>query len=122
MFILDVDQQLWSISKPNKDHTDPLSYRPNTLLICLCKILECMINTRFICYLEKKSGIIGKRQCRSTKHRTTIDQQVSPERYVRVAFAWKPLVVIFFFDLDKAYETTWQYGILQDLHRVDIRG
>ena len=36
------------IPKPSKDHTKPLSYRPIALTSCLCKVLECMINTRFI--------------------------------------------------------------------------
>ena len=28
------------IPKPNKDHTDPLSYRPIALISCLCKVLD----------------------------------------------------------------------------------
>ena len=27
-----------------------------------------------------------------------------------------------FFDLEKAYHTTWRYGILQDLHILGLRG
>ena len=34
-----------SIIKPNKDHTNPLSYRPIALTSCLCKVLEFIINT-----------------------------------------------------------------------------
>ena len=41
------------IPKPNKDLTNPLSYRPIALTSCLCKVLERMINTHFIWYLEK---------------------------------------------------------------------
>ena len=46
----------------------------------------------------------------------------SLERYVWDAFARKQQAVGLFFDLEKAYETTWQYGIIRDLHRIGLRG
>ena len=109
------------IPKPNKDHTDPLSYRPIALTSCLCKVLKRMIYTRFIRYLEK-SGILDRSQCGFRKHRSTTDHLVSLERYIRDAFAQKQQAVGLFFDLEKAYETTWQYGIIRDLHRIGLRG
>ena len=36
-------------------------------------------------------------------------------------FARKQQAVGHFFDLEKAYETTWQYGIIRDLHRIGLR-
>ena len=68
------------IPKPYKDHTNPFSYRPIALTSCLCKVLERMINTRFIWYLEKY-GILDKSQCGSRKHRSTMDHLASLERY-----------------------------------------
>ena len=64
----------------------------------------------------------GKSQCGSRKHRGTMDHLVSLERYVRDAFARKQQAVGLFFDLEKAYETTWQCGIICDLHRINLRG
>ena len=29
-------------------------------------------------------------------------------------------VVSVFFDLEKAYDTTWKYGIMKDLHDMDL--
>ena len=80
-----------------------------------------MINTRFIWYLEK-SGILDRSQCGFRKHRSTVDHRVSLERYVRDAFAQRQQAVGLFFDLEKAYEPTRQYGIIIDLHRIGLRG
>ena len=62
------------IPKPNKDHTALLSYRPIALTSCLYKVLELMISTRFIRYLEK-SGILDGRQCGFRKHRPLDESQ-----------------------------------------------
>ena len=109
------------IPKPNKDHTDPLSYRSIALTSCLCKVLERMINARLIWYLEKYR-ILDRSQCGFRKHRSTTDHLVSLERYLRDAFTQRQQAVGLFFDLEKAYETTWRYGILRDLHRIGLRG
>ena len=109
------------IPKPNKDRTDPLIYRPIALTSCLCKVLEHMINARLIWHLEKYR-ILDRSQCGFRKHRSMTDHMVSLERYLQDAFAQRQQAVGLFFDLGKDYETTCQYGIIRDLHRVGIRG
>ena len=43
------------------------------------------------------------------------------ESFIRDAFLNKQEVVSIFFDLEKAYDTTWKYGILKDLHEAGLR-
>ena len=42
------------IPKPGKDTSDPTNYRPISLTSCLCKIMERVVNSRLVWYLEQK--------------------------------------------------------------------
>ena len=42
------------------------------------------------------------------------------ETFIRDAFIKKEHVVAVFFDLEKAYDTTWRYGILKDIHKLGL--
>ena len=134
--LLDILNDIWSsgnfppswcistvvpILKPGKEETDPGSYRPISLTSCLCKIMERIINDRLIWYLEK-SKLITPVQCGFRKHRSTTDHLVSLESFVREAFIQRQHAVAIFFDLEKAYDTTWKYGIMKDLHNAGLRG
>ena len=44
------------------------------------------------------------------------------ETFIRDAFIKKEHVVAVIFDLEKAYNTTWRYGILKDIHKLGLRG
>ena len=44
------------------------------------------------------------------------------ESAVREAFINKDHLVAVYFDLEKAYDTTWKYGIMKDLHDAGLRG
>ena len=119
--------QCWSetivipIPKPGKDHSDPNSYRPISLTSCVCKTLERMINDRLVWFLEH-NNILTDIQCGFRKRKSTIDHLVRLESFIRGAFLNKQEVVSIFFDLEKAYDTTWKYGILKDLHEAGLRG
>ena len=119
--------QCWSeatvipIPKPGKDHSDPNNYRPISLTSCVCKTLERMINDRLVWFLEN-NNILTDIQCGFRKRKSTIDHLVRLETFIRDAFLNKQEVVSIFFDLEKAYDTTWKYGILKDLHEAGLRG
>ena len=109
------------IPKPGKDHFYPTNYRPIALTSCLCKTMERMVNERLIHYLEKNK-ILTKFQCGFRNDKSTTDQLVRLETYVRDAFIKGQHAVAVFFDLHKAYDTTWKHGILKDLYDMGLRG
>ena len=78
-------------------------------------------SNRLIWYVEKYR-ILDRSQCGFRKHHSTTDHLVSLERYLHDAFAQEQQAVGRFFDLEKAYETTWQQRIIRDLHRMGLRG
>ncbi len=49
------------------------------------------------------------------------DHLIRLEQYVCDGFIKKEHVIAVYFDLEKAYDTTWKYGILRDLHKMGFR-
>jgi len=86
------------IPKPGKDTSDPANYRPIALTNCVCKIMERMVNNRLVWYL-KRNEIITPAQSGFRKGRSTTDQLVRLESFVREAFIHKQHVTAVFFDL-----------------------
>ena len=79
------------------------------------------MNNRLMWVLESK-GLLASEQCGFRKNRSTADHLVRFDSYIRNAFAKKEHVLAIFFDLEKAYDTTWKYGIPSDLYDLDFRG
>ena len=44
------------------------------------------------------------------------------ETFIRDTFVKKEHVVAVIFHLEKAYDTTWRYSILKDIHKLGLRG
>ena len=109
------------VPKPGKDHTVPTNYRPIALTSCVCKTMERMINARLVWFLES-NNLISDFQCGFRSQRSTVDHLVRFETFIREAFVKNEHLVAVFFDLEKAYDTTWRHGILKDLHDLGLRG
>ena len=56
------------------------------------------------------------------KNNCTNDHLIRLESFIRDAFVKKEHVVAVFFDLEKAYDTTWKHGIMKDLHKLGLKG
>ncbi|GFO00730.1 RNA-directed DNA polymerase from mobile element jockey [Plakobranchus ocellatus] len=109
------------IPKPGKDPSDHSNYRPIALTSCLCKTIEWMVNDRLVHVLESRN-LLSNVQYGFRKDHSTLDHLVRLETFIKKAFARKKQVLAVFFDLEKAYDTTWRYGILKDLFDLDFRG
>ena len=105
------------IPKPGKDPTNPTSYRPIALTSCICKTMERMINRRLVWYLESHK-LLTNVQCGFRSKRSTVDHLVRFETFCREAFIHNQHLVSVFFDLEKAYDTTWKYEIMKDLQSL----
>ena len=120
-------QTLWKtaiiipVPKPGKVLSDPGSYRPIALTCCLCKTMERMVNSRLTWYLERHK-VITEHQTGFRRRRSTVDNLVTLETSIRDAFVGRKHLVSIFFDLEKAYDTTWKHGILLDLYKTGLRG
>ena len=80
-----------------------------------------MVNDRLVWTLERER-LISEYQCGFRRGRSTLDHLVRFETFLRNAFIRKQHAVAVFFDLEKAYDTTWRYGIMRDLYDLGIRG
>ena len=94
----------WSSLYPNQERT-----------------LERMENTQLVWFLERNNLIVDV-QSGFRRQRGTVDHLVRFETFIREAFINKQHVVSVFFDVESAYDTTWKYGILRDLHDFGLRG
>ena len=61
-------------------------------------------------------------QCGFRRLRSCTDLLIRLESSICKAFASKQHHISVFFDLEKAYDTTWRHGILKELHACNLRG
>ena len=109
------------IPKPGKDTAMVGNYRPISLTSCVCKLLEKMVNLRLMWFLEKNK-ILSPYQFGFRKMRSTTDALVRLETAIHNSFERKHHMLAVFFDLEKAYDTTWKHGIIMKLHQIGLRG
>ena len=102
------------LPKPGKNPTNPTNYHPITLTSSICKTMEWMMNRKLVWYLESHN-LLSDLQCGFRSSHSTIDHLVRFEMFCREAFIHNQHLVLVIFYFEKAYDTTWKYGILKDL-------
>ena len=109
------------IPKAGKDHSNPHSYRPISLLSCTSKVAEKMVNNRLTWYLEKECKL-SPTQCGFRKRRSTEDLLVRLEHQIRACLVNRQVTVSVFFDLERAFDTISHDHLLYKLARAGIGG
>ena len=108
------------VVKPGKDASLPASYRPIALTSNLCKIMEQMVKTRLMWYLNKHN-LLSPGQSGFRANRSTTDHLVSLETSISNALLNKEYQVCVFLDLEKAYDMLWRTGVLIKMQGMGIR-
>ena len=75
------------------------------------------MNTRLLDAINRLSDF-ATIQTGGLKGRSTIDHLSGLENTIRSAFVKREHVISVFFDLEKAYDLTWKYSEMRDLHRM----
>ncbi|KAI3386578.1 hypothetical protein SNEBB_007980, partial [Seison nebaliae] len=107
--------------KPGKNTQEPNNYRPISLTSCMSKIMERMVNMRLQYHLEKED-LISKYQFGFRRHRSSIEALTRVVTIIQTAINRREQCIGVFFDLEKAYDTTWRRHIIDELYRMGVRG
>ena len=110
------------IPKPGRDHMAAAGYRPITLLSCIGKLMERMLQRRIEHFLESRS-VLSCYQCGFRRGRSTTDALVLIKHCISSAYAGGKWCLVVFLDLAQAYDCVWHDGLLYKLVRLgcDLR-
>ena len=115
------EAEIIPIAKKGKPKENKESYRPISLLSCLGKTMERLVNNRLLNFLEEKN-ILDNCQSGFRKHRSTDDQITYLAQEIEDAFQNKHKLLATFFDLTKAFDKVWKKGLLLKLAQSGIKG
>ena len=110
-----------AIQKLNKDPHYTSSYRPIALTSCVCKLMEKMVNSRLGWHLEAHN-LLSPVQFGFRKNRSTLDPLLRLSNQIQQGFANQCQIIGVFFDLEKAYDTTWRHGVIKQLQNMEVKG
>ena len=125
----------WHISRSMEEKLSLFQFRNPERIILILWIIDLLLSQ--VVYVKllkewsmnalygiwKKTGLLAKQQCGYRSNRSSVDHLVRLETFIRDAFfVQKQHIAAVFVDLQKAYDTTWKHGILQDLHDMGLLG
>ena len=109
------------ILKPGKDKLDPASYRPISLLSCIGKLMERMVNRRLCWHLESKELLVSW-QNGFRQHRSTEDQVAYIAQEIEDGYQAREHTLAVWVDMEKAFDTVWREALKLKLLRMGVTG
>jgi hypothetical protein len=105
--------------KGNRLHTS--SFRPISLLSCLSKIYEGVLNSRLSAFVEKNK-VLAEEQAGFRSDRSTLDNVLTLDTIISTRLESKLDTFVAFLDVEKAYDRTWRERLLIKLLDAGIDG
>ena len=113
------DAKVVMVQKPGKDHTNPKSYRPISLLPAISKIFERIICVRLVDYLEG-NNILSQYQAGYRKGRSTQEHIFRLAQQVYNGFKSQSCTCAVFLDCEAAFDAVWTNGLMFKLHQLNL--
>jgi retron-type reverse transcriptase len=106
---------------PKKDgySPNPLNYRPISLVSCIGKVVERIINARLMRFLEA-FNLISKMQSGFRKGRSTKDNLLFLTQKVTEAMARGKKCLAIFFDIAKAFDKVWHDELIYKMIKLGV--
>ena len=98
---------------------EPSNYRPISLLPCLAKLFEKVINIRLQTFLNEHN-IINTNQYGFRRGHSTVHQVHRMVEIIGEAFNNREAVGAVFLDVEKAFDSLWHKGLIYKLLLQDI--
>jgi hypothetical protein len=107
------------IPKPGKDSTNPLSYRPISLLNIAGKVFEKILSTRLKNFLEI-NNLLPPEQFGFRSERSTINPILEFHTDTTRHANLKEHTLAVFLDIERAFDRVWHDGLVQKLIKIPI--
>ncbi|CAF1041935.1 unnamed protein product, partial [Brachionus calyciflorus] len=107
------------IHKKGKPPDSTSSYRPISLLCCLIKLLERLINNKILIFIEK-NNLLPEEQAGFRKKRCTQDHILRLNQSIIQGFNEKKITGAIFFDLEKAFDKVSHQGLIEKLKSIGL--
>ena len=107
------------LPKPGKDLRSKKSCRPITMLSCVGKLMERVIQKRLESYLEEGHKL-GKYQMGFRRGRSTTEALSLIHDQIKYALSTKQTCVLCFLDLESAFDSVWHEGLLYKLKQLEV--